>query len=153
MEFQETYFRSIPGISDNDITLVQLRWPTNMVRVSFFAVLHSVNKCQTYSVQRGSAFNTPSPPNNLNHLQFRGSLLLLNSQRPRLVCPRGSSGHALITRSLRKTQEINRKHGCCALLTAGKFLGRVLNVHAWRISLCTDLPMRKKLRVYPKFRF
>ena len=40
-----------------------------------------------------------------------------------LVYPRGSSGHALITRSLRKTQEVNQKRGCYALLTAGKNLG------------------------------
>ena len=44
-----------------------------------------------------------------------------------LVCQRASGGHALITRSLRKTQEINRKRGCYALLTRTKnFWGRVL---------------------------
>ena len=54
-----------------------------------------------------------------------------------LVCPRASGGHALITRSLRKTQEINRR-GCYALLSQMIICGRSLHKIGGGICISAD---------------
>ena len=53
MDFQEAYFGSIPGTSDNNITLVQLRYPTNMVKLTtfFLQCAHCKNKLVILTIE------------------------------------------------------------------------------------------------------